>query len=132
MGNFITDNLVQTLGEGTVINNDLITSINLSVSEIGVLFGEQLPNNIIVAEVVGYQWNNNFIDKMLYTIATDNIGILNEKELEAWNNFILFEDGDVTQEELYITLDKRLMNIYNELDKETTRVLYRDLYEIKY
>lgn len=132
MGNYITDNLVQTLGEGTVVNNNLITSINLSISEIGVLFGEQLPNNIIVAEVIGYQWNNIFIDKVLYVMASDNIEILNEKELEAWNNFILFEDGDVTQEELYKTLDKRIMDIYNESDKVTTRVLYKDLYEIKY
>lgn len=132
MVGFITDNLVQTLGEGTVVNNDLITSINLSVSEMGVLFGEQLPNNIIVAEIVGYQWNNNFIDKMLYTMASDNVGILNEKELEAWNNFILFEDGNVTQTELYETLDKRVMDIYNGLDKVTTKVLYGDLYEINY
>lgn len=131
MGNFITDNLVQTLGEGTIVDNDLITSINLSVSEIGVLFGEQLPNNIIVAEIVGYQWNNNFIDKLLYVMATDNEGILNEKEKESWDSFILYEDGNEDESELYSTLDKRFVNIYNEKDTITTRVMYRDLYEIK-
>ena len=66
MGNFITDNMVQTIGENVKVNNKLITSINLSVSELGITFGEQMPNNVIVGETLGYVWNNNFIDKLLY------------------------------------------------------------------
>ena len=131
MGNFITDNMVQTIGENAKVNNKLITSINLSVSELGITFGEQMPNNIIVGETLGYVWNNNFIDKLLYVMATDNEGILNDKEQETWDNFILYEDGNENESELYLTLDKRFMDIYNEKDKVTTRVMYRDLYEIK-
>ena len=131
MGNFITDNMVQTIGKNAKVNNKLITSINLSVSELGITFGEQMPNNIIVGEVLGYTWNNNFIDKLLYVMATDNEGILNNKEQETWDNFILYEDGNENESELYLTLDKRFMDIYNEKDKVTTRVMYRDLYEIK-
>ena len=131
MGNFITDNMVQTIGQNAKVNNKLITSINLSVSELGITFGEQMPNNIIVGETLGYVWNNNFIDKLLYVMATDNKGILNNKEQEAWDNFILYEDGNENESELYLTLDKRFMDIYNEKDKVTTRVMYRDLYEIK-
>ena len=131
MGNFITDNMVQTIGENAKVNNKLITSINLSVSELGITFGEQMPNNVIVGETLGYVWNNNFIDKLLYVMATDNEGILNDKEQEAWDNFILYEDGNENESELYLTLDKRFMDIYNEKDKVTTRVMYRDLYEIK-
>ena len=131
MGNFITDNMVQTIGENAKVNNKLITSINLSVSELGITFGEQMPNNIIVGATLGYVWNNNFIDKLLYVMATDNEGILNEKEQESWDNFILYEDGNEDESELYSTLDKRLVNIYNEKDIITTRVMYRDLYEIK-
>ena len=131
MGNFITDNMVQTIGENAKVNNKLITSINLSVSELGITFGEQMPNNVIVGETLGYVWNNNFIDKLLYVMATDNEGVLNNKEKEAWDNFILYEDGNEDESELYLTLDKRFMDIYNEKDKITTRVMYRDLYEIK-
>ena len=131
MGNFITDNMVQTIGENAKVNNKLITSINLSVSELGITFGEQMPNNVIVGETLGYVWNNNFIDKLLYVMATDNEGILNNKEQETWDNFILYEDGNENESELYLTLDKRFMDIYNEKDKVTTRVMYRDLYEIK-
>ena len=131
MGNFITDNMVQTIGENAKVNNKLITSINLSVSELGITFGEQMPNNIIVGETLGYIWNNNFIDKLLYVMATDNDGVLNNKEKEAWDSFILYEDGNENESELYLTLDKRFMDIYNEKDKVTTRVMYRDLYEIK-
>lgn len=131
MGNFITDNMVQTIGENAKVNNKLITSINLSVSELGIEFGEQMPNNIIVGEILGYAWNNNFIDKILYVMATDNEGILNKKEKEAWYSFILYEDGNEDDSELYSTLDKRFVEIYNENDKITTRVMYRDLYEIK-
>ena len=131
MGNFITDNMVQTIGENAKVNNKLITSINLSVSELGITFGEQMPNNIIVGATLGYVWNNNFIDKLLYVMATDNEGILNKKEKESWDNFILYEDGNEDESELYLTLDKRFMDIYNEKDKITTRVMYRDLYEIK-
>ena len=131
MGNFITDNMIQTIGENAKVNNKLITSINLSVSELGITFGEQMPNNIIVGEVLGYVWNNNFIDKLLYVMATDNEGILNEKEQESWDNFILYEDGNEDESELYSTLDKRFINIYNEKDTTTTSVMYRDLYEIK-
>ena len=112
MGNFITDNMVQTIGENAKVNNKLITSINLSMSELGITFGEQMPNNIIVGETLGYVWNNNFIDKLLYVMATDNEGILNSKEKEAWNNFILYEDGNEDESELYLTLDKRFVNIY--------------------
>ena len=131
MGNFITDNMIQTIGENAKVNNKLITSINLSVSELGITFGEQMPNNIIVGETLGYVWNNNFIDKLLYVMTTDNEGILNDKEQETWDNFILYEDGNENESELYLTLDKRFMDIYNEKDKVTTRVMYRDLYEIK-
>ena len=131
MRNFITDNMVQTIGENAKVNNKLITSINLSVSELGVIFGEQMPNNVIVGETLGYVWNNNFIDKLLYVMATDNEGILNDKEQEAWDNFILYEDGNENESELYSTLDKRFMDIYNENDIITTRVMYRNLYEIK-
>lgn len=131
MGNFITDNMIQTIGENAKVNNKLITSINLSVSELGITFGEQMPNNVIVGETLGYVWNNNFIDKLLYVMATDNEGILNDKEQEAWDNFILYEDGNKNELELYSTLDKRFVNIYNEKDTITTRVMYRDLYEIK-
>ena len=131
MGNFITDNMVQTIGENAKVNNKLITSINLSVSELGITFGEQMPRNIIVGKTLGYLWNNNFIDKLLYVMATDNEGILNDKEQEAWDNFILYENGNEDESELYLTLDKRFMDIYNEKDKITTRVMYRDLYEIK-
>ena len=131
MGNFITDNMVQTIGENAKVNNKLITSINLSVSELGITFGEQMPNNVIVGEALGYVWNNNFIDKLLYVMATDNEGILNDKEQEAWDNFILYEDGNENESELYLTLDKRFIDIYNEKDTITTRVMYRDLYEIK-
>lgn len=131
MGNFITDNMVQTIGENAKVNNKLITSINLSVSELGIEFGEQMPNNIIVGEILGYAWNNNFIDKLLYVMATDNEGVLNNKEKEAWDSFILYEDGREDESELYLTLDKRFVEIYNENDKITTRVMYRDLYEIK-
>lgn len=131
MGNFITDNMVQTIGENAKVNNKLITSINLSVSELGITFGEQMPNNIIVGEVLGYVWNNNFIDKLLYVMATDNEGILNEKEKESWDNFILYQNGNEDESELYSTLDKRFVNIYNEKDTITTRAMYRDLYEIK-
>lgn len=131
MGDFITDNMVQTIGENAKVNNKLITSINLSVSELGITFGEQMPNNIIVGEILGYTWNNNFIDKLLYVMATDNEGILNKKEKEAWDNFILYEDGNENESELYLTLDKRFVNIYDEKDTITTRVMYRDLYEIK-
>ena len=131
MGNFITDNMLQTIGENAKVNNKLITSINLSVSELGITFGEQMPNNIIVGETLGYVWNNNFIDKLLYVMATDNEGILKSKEKEAWNNFIIYEDGNENELELYSTLDKRFVDIYNEKDKVTTRVMYRDLYEIK-
>lgn len=131
MGNFITDNMVQTIGENAKVNNKLITSINLSMSELGITFGEQMPNNIIVGEVLGYVWNNNFIDKLLYVMATDNEGILNEKEKESWDNFILYENGNEDESELYSTLDKRFVNIYNEKDTITTRAMYRDLYEIK-
>lgn len=131
MGNFITDNMVQTIGGNIKVNNKLITGINLSVSELGITFGEQMPNNIIVGEVLGYIWNNNFIDKLLYVMATDNEGILNEKEKESWDNFILYEDGNEDDSELYSTLDKRFIDIYNEKDIITTRVMYRDLYEIK-
>lgn len=131
MGNFITDNMVQTMGENAKVNNKLITSINLSVSELGIMFGEQMPSNIIVGEVLGYTWNNNFIDKLLYVMATDNEGILSKKEQEAWSGFILYEDGREDESELYSTLDKRFMDIYNEKDTITTRVMYRDLYEIK-
>lgn len=131
MGNFITDNMAQTIGENAKVNNKLTTSINLSVSELGITFGEQIPNNIIVGEVLGYVWNNNFIDKLLYVMATDNEGVLNEKEKESWDNFILYEDGNENESELYLTLDKRFVNIYNEKDTITTRVMYRDLYEIK-
>ena len=131
MGNFITDNMVQTIGENAKVNNKLITSINLSVSELGITFGEQMPNNVIVGETLGYVWNNNFIDKLLYVMATDNEGILNDKEQEAWDNFILYEDGSENESELYSTLDKRFVNIYKEKDTITTRVMYRDLYEIK-
>lgn len=133
MGNFITDNIIQTIGENAKVNNKLITSINLSVSELGITFGEQMPNNIIVGEALEYVWNNNFIDKLLYVMATDNEGILNEKEKEEWNSFILYEDGreDESESELYSTLDKRFVDIYNEDDTITTRVMYRDLYEIK-
>ena len=131
MGNFITDNMVQTIGKNAKVNNKLITSINLSVSELGITFGEQMPNNIIVGETLGYVWNNNFIDKLLYVMATDNEGVLNNKEKEAWDRFILYENGNEDESELYSTLDKRFMDIYNEKDKVTTRVMYRDLYEIK-
>ena len=131
MGNFITDNMVQTIGKNAKVNNKLITSINLSVSELGITFGEQMPNNVIVGRALGYVWNNNFIDKLLYVMATDNEGILNNKEQETWDNFILYEDGNENESELYLTLDKRFMDIYNEKDKVTTRVMYRDLYEIK-
>ena len=131
MGNFITDNMVQTIGENAEVNNKLITSINLSVSELGITFGEQMPNNIIVGEVLGYIWNNNLIDKLLYVMATDNEGILNKKEKESWDNFILYEDGNEDKSKLYSTLDKRFVDIYNEKDVITTRVMYRDLYEIK-
>lgn len=131
MGNFITDNMVQTIEENAKVNNKLITSINLSVSELGITFGEQMPNNIIVGEVLGYVWNNNFIDKLLYVMATDNEGILNEKEKESWDNFILYQNGNEDESELYSTLDKRFVNIYNEKDTITTRAMYRDLYEIK-
>ena len=131
MGNFITDNMVQTIGENAKVNNKLITSINLSVSELGITFGEQMPNNIIVGRALGYVWNNNFIDKLLYVMATDNEGILNEKEKESWDNFILHEDGNEDESELYSTLDKRFVNIYNKKDTITTKVMYRDLYEIK-
>ena len=131
MGNFITDNMVQTIGENAKVNNKLITSINLSMSELGITFGEQMPNNIIVGEVLGYVWNNNFIDKLLYVMATDNEGILNEKEKESWDNFILYQNGNEDESELYSTLDKRFVNIYNEKDTITTRAMYRDLYEIK-
>ena len=131
MGNFITDNMVQTIGEDAKVNNKLITSINLSVSELGITFGEQMPNNVIVGETLGYVWNNNFIDKLLYVMATDNEGILNDKEQETWDNFILYEDGNENESELYSTLDKRFVDIYNEKDTITTRVMYRDLYEIK-
>lgn len=131
MGNFITDNMIQTIGENAKVNNKLITSINLSVSELGITFGEQMPNNVIVGETLGYVWNNNFIDKLLYVMATDNEGILNDKEQETWDNFILYEDGNENESELYSTLDKRFVNIYNEKDTITTRVMYRDLYEIK-
>ena len=41
------------------------------------------------------------------------------------------EDGNEDDSELYSTLDKRFVEIYNENDKITTRVMYRDLYEIK-
>ena len=131
MGNFITDNMVQTIGENAKVNNKLITSINLSVSELGITFGEQMPNNIIVGETLGYVWNNNFIDKLLYVMATDNEGILSEKEKEAWSGFIIYEDGGEDESELYSTLDKRFMDLYSEKDTITTRVMYRDLYEIK-
>ena len=131
MGNFITDNMIQTIGENAKVNNKLITSINLSTSELGITFGEQMPNNVIVGETLGYVWNNNFIDKLLYVMATDNEGILGKKEKEAWVNFILYEDGNEDDSELYSTLDKRFVNIYNEKDTITTRVMYRDLYEIK-
>lgn len=131
MGNFITDNMVQTIGKNAKVNNKLITSINLSVSELGIMFGEQMPNNIIVGETLGYVWNNNFIDKLLYVMATDNEGILNKKEQEAWNSLVIYEDGNEDESELYSTLDKRFIDIYNEKDKVTTRVMYRDLYEIK-
>ena len=131
MGNFITDNIVQTIGENAKVNNKLITSINLSVSELGITFGEQMPNNIIVDAILGYVWNNNFIDKLLYVMATDNEGVLNNKEKEAWDSFILYEDGNENESELYLTLDKRFVNIYDEKDTITTRVMYRDLYEIK-
>ena len=131
MGNFITDNMVQTIGENAKVNNKLITSINLSVRELGITFGEQMPNNVIVGETLGYVWNNNFIDKLLYVMATDNEGILNDKEQETWDNFILYEDGNENESELYSTLDKRFVDIYNEKDTITTRVMYRDLYEIK-
>lgn len=131
MGNFITDNMIQTIGENTKVNNKLITSINLSVSELGVTFGEQIPNNVIVGENLGYVWNNNFVDKLLYVMATDNEGILNDKEQESWDNFILYEDGNETESELYSSLDKRFTELYNEEDYITTRVMYRDLYEIK-
>ena len=131
MGNFITDNMVQTIGENAKVNNKLITSINLSVSELGITFGEQMPNNVIVGETLGYVWNNNFIDKLLYVMATDNDGVLNNKEKEVWDSFILYEDGNEDESELYLTLDKRFMDIYNEKDTITTRVMYRDLYEIK-
>ena len=131
MGNFITDNMVQTIGENAKVNNKLITSINLSVSELGITFGEQMPNNIIVGATLGYVWNNNFIDKLLYVMATDNERVLNNKENEAWDSFILYEDGNEDDSELYSTLDKRFVDIYNEKDTITTRVMYRDLYEIK-
>ena len=131
MGNFITDNMVQTIGGNIKVNNKLITGINLSVSELGITFGEQIPNNIIVGEVLGYIWNNNLIDKLLYVMATDNEGILNKKEKESWDNFILYEDGNEDKSKLYSTLDKRFVDIYNEKDVITTRVMYRDLYEIK-
>ena len=131
MGNFITDNMVQTIGENAKVNNKLITSINLAVSELGITFGEQMPNNIIVGKTLGYVWNNNFIDKLLYVMATDNEGILNDKEQEAWDSFILYEDGNEDESDLYSTLDTRFVNIYNEKDTITTRVMYRDLYEIK-
>lgn len=131
MGSFITDNIIQTIGENAKVNNRLVTSINLSISELGITFGEQMPNNIIVGEVLGYIWNNNFIDKLLYVMATDNEGILNDKEKESWDSFIIYEDGNQTESELYLTLDKRFVDIYNEKDKVTTSVLYRDLYEIK-
>ena len=68
MGNFITDNMVQTIGENAKVNNELITSINLSVSELGITFGEQMPNNIIVGETLGYVWNNNVPDHIIAII----------------------------------------------------------------
>lgn len=130
MGKFITDNMLQVLGDDIKDYNDFKSSINLAVSELGQLLGEQSPYEFVDALHTDVAFNNNFIDKLLYVMATDVFEILNKKELDIWNKFIKYEDGDTTMVEILSKLDKRFVDIYNNVDKRTTKVLFRDLVDI--
>lgn len=130
MGNYITDNMVQLLGDKVNINNDLKTSINLAISEMAQLYGEQQPYEFINKELTEVKFNNNFIDKLIYVMATDKTEVLNEKELIVWNEFIKYQDSLLSNEIVTIQLEERFMDIYNNIDKRTLEVIFRDLIDI--
>lgn len=130
MGNYITDNMVQLLGDNIDINNDLKTSINLAISEMAQLYGEQQPYEFINKELTEIKFNNNFIDKLLYVMATDKIEVLNEKELTVWNEFIKYQDNLSSNEILTIPLEERFIDIYNNIDKRTLEIMFRNLIDI--
>ena len=130
MGNYITDNMVQLLGDKVPVDNDLKTSINLALSELSQLLGEQNPYEFKDSLGVNVAFNNNFIDKLLYVMSSDLETILNKKEMDIWNKFINYEDGDTTMVSLLSQLDKRFVKIYNNIDKRTTKVLFRDLVDL--
>lgn len=130
MGNYITDNMIQLLGDKVNINNDLKTSINLAISEMAQLYGEQQPYEFANKELSEVKFNNNFIDKLLYVMATDKTEVLNEKELIVWNEFIKYQDSLTSNEILTIPLEERFIDIYNNIDKRTLEVMFRNLIDI--
>lgn len=92
--NYFVDNLLRKIGIDAVDNREFRNSINLSIREMGISFGEQLPyHKSIIDGITYYNWSPDFIDRLLYVLSTDDDSILNKYGKYEFDNLILFEDN---------------------------------------
>lgn len=112
------DEELDILNYGCVV---LPNNIGSNANELLEIYGEEVPY-LPIQRLDGtfIKWNENFIQKCLIGMATDDISSMSELEKKAWNYFVLHEDSNNT---LYSTesesLDDYFMELYNCVQPET-------------
>ena len=68
-------------------------AIGDNTQELLTLFKEELPFKYVnTLSGQGIQWDSQFIDKILYSMASGSLENLSSTEFRVWNDFVAFQD----------------------------------------
>ena len=106
------DEELDVLNCGCVV---LPNNIGSNANELLEIYGEEVPYlQIQRLDGTFIRWNENFIQKCLIGMATDDISSMSELEKKAWDFFVMYQDSE---DNLYSfeseSLDDYFMNLYN-------------------
>ena len=87
----------QILGEEVSIDRKSLSSINISTYEMQETYKEREPYAVIKT-LMGdrYVWTESFINKVLYSMSTDDLTDMNPLEYRIMMGFITFQDRHST------------------------------------
>ena len=89
----LVDDLLKLYGDERMDTISLRSSTDLSALELQDIYKERFPYTG-TKTIVGdrFIWDENFINKVLYAMSTDDLSDFSQTELDVWYGFVSFED----------------------------------------
>ena len=89
----LVNELLKLYGDGRMDTNSLRSSTDLAIIELQDVYKERFPYTE-TKTIVGdrFIWDENFINKILYAMSTDDLSDFSQTELEVWYGLVSFEN----------------------------------------